>query len=53
MWDERDFELSLRSKMAHIVAEIVSGSEGAIPEQADYALADALRVLIEKEMQAF
>lgn len=51
MWDDRDIELGLREKMAQIVAEIVSGSEGAIPEQFDYEVADRLREMIESAVE--
>lgn len=47
-WDDRDIELELRDRMASLVAEIVSGSEGAIPEQFDYDMADHLRLEIER-----
>lgn len=47
MWDQRDFELNLRERLAQIVAEIISGAEGAIPEQFDYEIADSLRNDIE------
>lgn len=49
-WDERDIEYDLRSKMAALVAQIVSGIPGAIPEDEDYDLADVLRSTIEKSL---
>ena len=53
MWDQRDIELDLRSKQAKIISSIISGVDDATPTPDDYALADALRDLIEKEIQAW
>lgn len=50
MWDDRDLELGLRDKMAKVIAGIACGVDDAVPNFEDYALADALRDLIEKEI---
>jgi hypothetical protein len=50
MWDDRDLELGLRDKLAAIVAEKTSGSEGAIPEDIDYVIADKCAELMTKEI---
>lgn len=47
-WDSRDLELGVRDRLAEVVAMIVSGTPGAIPEQSDYDIADAVRVDIER-----
>lgn len=50
IWDKRDLDLGLRDKLAAVIAEIISGAAGAIPDQSDYDLADSLRIRIEQEV---
>ena len=53
MWDDRDLELGLRDKMAQIIAVIVCGMPTALPELNDYALADAVRDMIESSSRSW
>lgn len=46
-WNDRDMELNLRDRLACIVAEKISGTKDAIPEQDDYDMADKLAAMIE------
>lgn len=50
MWDDRDNDLGLRDELAALIAVKTSGMSGAIPEQADYDLADECAKLIEKKI---
>jgi hypothetical protein len=42
LWDTRDEELSIRDRMAHLIAEYVSGVEGAVPNERDYEITDKI-----------
>jgi hypothetical protein len=52
MYDDRDVELGVRDRLAEIVALIVSGTPGALPEQDDYNVADHLRAEVERLVNA-